>query len=142
MGFQELLGNDRLKDELRQSLRSGHGAHFYMISGPEGSGKRTLARLLAQALAKELDIPCVQALHRFRHTPPQSRLKGAAQRRANVLGVYRAVNRNDIKGKRILLLDDVVTTGATASECAKILLLAGAKEVYFAAVAAASHDKK
>ena len=53
MAFQELLGNDRLKDELRQSLRSGHGAHFYMISGPEGSGKRTLARLLAQALMCE-----------------------------------------------------------------------------------------
>ena len=100
------------------------------------------SRLLAQALAKELDIPCVQALHRFRHTPPQSRLKGAAQRRANVLGVYRAVNRDAIRGKRILLLDDVVTTGATASECAKTLLLAGVKEVYFAAVAAASHDKK
>lgn len=61
MGFEELLGNDRLKDELRQSLERGHGSHFYVISGPEGSGKRTLARLLAQALMCEGDkAPCGQ----------------------------------------------------------------------------------
>lgn len=53
MGFEELLGNDRVKDELRQSLKRGQGAHFYLISGPEGSGRRTLARLLAAALMCE-----------------------------------------------------------------------------------------
>ena len=50
MGFETLLGNDRLKQNLTQSLAKGHISHFYLISGPEGSGKHTLARLLAAAV--------------------------------------------------------------------------------------------
>ena len=50
MGFESLLGNERIKDNLRVGLRRGRVSHFYLISGPEGSGKRTLARLLAAAL--------------------------------------------------------------------------------------------
>ena len=50
MGFESLLGNERLKDNLSRSLQRGRVSHFYLISGPEGSGKRTLAKLLAAAL--------------------------------------------------------------------------------------------
>lgn len=50
MGFETLLGNDRLKQNLSESLHKGHISHFYLISGPEGSGKHTLARLLAAAI--------------------------------------------------------------------------------------------
>ena len=50
MGFEALLGNDRLKETLAASLDKGHISHFYLISGPRGSGKHTLARLLAQAI--------------------------------------------------------------------------------------------
>ena len=50
MGFESLLGNERLKDNLIQSLRRGRMAHFYLISGARGSGRHTLARLLAAAL--------------------------------------------------------------------------------------------
>lgn len=49
MGFEGLLGNARLKENLRHSVDSGRLSHFYLISGPKGSGKRTLARLLAAA---------------------------------------------------------------------------------------------
>ena len=50
MGFETLLGNDRLKQNLAESLAKGHISHFYLISGPQGSGKRTLAKLLAAAI--------------------------------------------------------------------------------------------
>ena len=59
MGFEELLGNERLKENLTGSLRRGHISHFYLISGPEGSGKHTLAKLLAEAiLCEKEDAPC------------------------------------------------------------------------------------
>ena len=61
MGFEGLLGNERLKENLSRSLGRGRIAHFYVISGPAGSGKHTLARLLAAAmLCKEADKPCLR----------------------------------------------------------------------------------
>ena len=50
MGFEALLGNERLKETLEASLQKGHISHFYLISGPRGSGKHTLAKLLASAI--------------------------------------------------------------------------------------------
>ena len=50
MGFEELLGNERLRDNLSSSIARGRISHFYLISGPAGSGKHTLARLLAAAI--------------------------------------------------------------------------------------------
>ncbi len=59
MGFESLLGNERLKDNLRSSINRGRISHFYLISGPAGSGKRTLAKLLAAAiLCQSGDKPC------------------------------------------------------------------------------------
>lgn len=59
MGFESLMGNQRIKDNLRSSLQKGRASHFYLISGPEGSGKRTLAKLLAAAiLCRSSEKPC------------------------------------------------------------------------------------
>jgi len=59
MGFEALLGNERLKDNLRSSINRGRISHFYLISGPSGSGKRTLAKLLAAAiLCRGAERPC------------------------------------------------------------------------------------
>ena len=60
MAFESLLGNDRLKQNLAESLAKGHIAHFYLISGPEGSGRHTLAKLLAAAiLCQDRRRPCL-----------------------------------------------------------------------------------
>ena len=60
MAFDTLLGNDRLKDNLTASIRRGRISHFYLISGPAGAGKKTLARLLAAAiLCKAEEKPCL-----------------------------------------------------------------------------------
>ena len=64
MGFETLLGNQRLKENLITSLRRGRTAHFYLISGPDGSGKRTLAKLLSAALlCQGEDKPCLHCSH-------------------------------------------------------------------------------
>ena len=93
--------------------------------------------LIAKAVGRELGMTPVPLLTKIRHNRPQSGIHGSAQRRANVLGVYRETNREAIAGKKILLLDDILTTGATAGEASRVLLTAGAKEVHCAAVAAA-----
>ena len=98
--------------------------------------------LLAAAVAAELGMEILPTLEKIRNNRPQSEISGSAERRANVLGVYRAIDPEAIRGKRVLLLDDIITTGATASEAARVLLTAGASEITCAAVAAASHSKK
>ena len=72
-----------------------------------------------------------------RHNRPQSEITEYAQRKANVMGAYKAVDAQAFAGKRVLLLDDIVTSGSTVSEAARVLLTAGAKEVICGAVAAA-----
>ena len=99
-------------------------------------------QLLAEAMAAELGTEVVPTLKKIRHNPPQSGIGDAAHRRANVMGVYEAVDPARFAGKRLLLLDDIITTGATASECARVLRTAGAKEVICAAIAAANHQQK
>ena len=97
---------------------------------------------IAVTVSKELGIPLVRTLKKPIHNPPQSTMRSASERRANVLGVYAPYKKERFAGKRILLLDDVVTTGATAGECVKTLKIHGAKDVYFAAVAATEDYKK
>ena len=59
MGFEALLGNEQLKENLSAAKRKGRMSHFYLLSGPRGSGKHTLAQLIAAAmLCSEKDAPC------------------------------------------------------------------------------------
>lgn len=61
MSFGHLLGNEQLKEKLIRSIQSGRISHFYLISGPEGSGRHTLARLLAAAvLCQDSPKPCLR----------------------------------------------------------------------------------
>ena len=96
--------------------------------------------LFAKVTAEELGLELIPTLKKIRNAKPQSAAGNAAHRKANILGAYTVIDPELVRGKRVLLLDDIVTTGATASECAKMLLAAHAKEVKLATLAVASHE--
>ena len=98
--------------------------------------------LLAKAVGRELQMEPVRCLRKIRHNRAQAGISGSAERRANVMGCYRITDPALVRDKRILLLDDVITTGATAGECARVLLTAGAREVHCGCIAAARPDRK
>lgn len=133
---------------LAMKLQTAGLTDFDVLTWVPVSSLRRLRRgydqvaLLVDAVGKELGITPCKTLRKFRNTPPQSGIKNIYRRRANVLGAYKPVNPENIRGKRILLLDDIITTGATASECARVLLTAGAKEVYCAAIAVSEFHTK
>lgn len=89
---------------------------------------------LAESLSKRLDIEHADALRRVRATKSQMKLK-RGERLNNLSGAFKIKNSQLIRGKNILLVDDVMTTGNTLNECAKILKFAGAKNVYGLVVA-------
>jgi len=95
------------------------------------------AALLAGSLAKQWRLPLVrQNLRRVRWTEPQVNL-AAGERELNVRGAFAVSNRDAVAGKRIILVDDVFTTGSTVAECARTLKRAGAEAVFIVTVARA-----
>lgn len=93
------------------------------------------AMLLAMALAVELEDVAVETLRKIEDTPAQSKIEDRDRRAANVIGAYEVTEPELVEGQRILLIDDIVTTGATLSECARMLRMAGAEQVVCATVA-------
>lgn len=93
--------------------------------------------LLAGVLAKSWHLPLSRNnLRRIRWTEPQIHLP-VADRIRNVRGAFAVKDPTQIEGKRLVLVDDVYTTGSTVTECAKVLRNAGAEEVYVVTVARA-----
>ena len=93
------------------------------------------AKLLAEGVGENLGLMPEAVLTKTVHNRQQSGISGAEKRRANVLGVYEVTDKERVRGKKILLIDDIHTTGATLSECSKTLLLAGAEEIFCASIA-------
>ena len=91
------------------------------------------AELLCRRACRMWDVKPERLLVKTVDNPPQSGIHDAAARRANVLGVYDAAG--EVRGRRVLLVDDICTTGATLAECVRVLRDAGAAEVVCVTVA-------
>ena len=95
------------------------------------------SEFIAKGVQSVLRIPIkTNAIKRNRFTETQTSLN-LAERKENLKDAFAIKRKNNLKGKNILLLDDVITTGATASECGKIILESGAASVYAVSVAIA-----
>lgn len=126
---------------LADCIREHPGIKYDIISWVPLSTKRKRTRgydqamLLALATALELNDVAAETLSKPRDVRAQSELGGRAERSANISGAYTAADPELIEGKCVLLIDDIVTTGSTLSECAMVLLSAGAGRVVCAALA-------
>ncbi len=94
------------------------------------------ASLLAESLSAEISLPCRAILERIRYTTTQTALD-RSERMENLHNAFRLRKKADVRGLRVLLIDDVLTTGATLSECARVLKRAGAISVHAATAARA-----
>jgi ComF family protein len=94
------------------------------------------AGLLAEFLSARISIPCKRVLKRIRYTTTQTALD-RAERMENLHNAFRLRRNADVRGLQVLLIDDVLTTGSTLSECARVLKRAGAVSVYAATAARA-----
>ena len=92
------------------------------------------ADLLAREISRRTHTPVRNALRRVRFTATQAGLTNA-KRRKNVSGAFRPKRADVLRGQRVLLVDDVMTTGSTAAACARALKIAGARQVVLLTVA-------
>jgi len=128
---------------LADCIRDCPNVEYDIISWVPLSSKREKSRgydqamLLALATALELNDVAVETLKKHKDVQAMSELGDKTERSANISGAYEVTEPELVCGKRVLLIDDVVTTGSTLSECARMLLHAGAKGVIGAALAKA-----
>lgn len=129
---------------LRETLNDPrlHGRHFDLIIPvplhPARERERGFnqAALLAELLANSMNVPARPVLERIRYTTTQTAYD-RAERMENLAGAFRLRKNRDVRDLRVLLIDDVLTTGSTLSECAHVLRDAGATSVHAATAARA-----
>lgn len=131
----KLGGLDAFGRLMAQTAAERYSGEFDAITWVPVSKKRLKkrgfdqARYLTASMCVDWHVAPLETLRKTADNPPQSGLEDAAARRANVLGMYEAVSPEQFAGKRLLLVDDICTTGSTLGECARVLKAAGAAEV-------------
>ena len=116
-------------------IKDATGCKVVVISMGPPPAEGMLRELLARGACRRWDTVPERLLEKIRDNPAQSALSDGAVRWENVRDVYRAAPPEAVRGRRVLLVDDICTTGATLSECAKVLAEAGAETVVCAAAA-------
>ncbi len=132
---------ERVKDVYKE-------INFDIIVGVAPNDKRAIKRgfdpvaVIAQSLRMELSIPyCKGCLVKIKKTEKQSKLD-YAHRVRNLIGTIALSDNAEVKGKRVLLVDDVMTTGATIEECSYVLKKGGAREVFAVTFATRTKEPK
>lgn len=88
------------------------------------------------------NTPCISVLERTRNTPPQYQVQRRAMRINNVQGAFALLPETSVEGLRVLIVDDVISTGATVGECGRMLREAGAEWIGALALARPKRKKK
>ena len=132
---------------IAEDLRKRNALDFEVVTWAPLSSRRLRRRgydqagLLARSAAEALGMEARPLLKKIRHNRTQSGISSAEERRANVSGCYAVEDPASTAGRRILLIDDIITSGATVSECARMLMLSGAESVLAASLAIRRRDK-
>ena len=142
MKFQGRSSGAKALGEWAASCAAEHfSGAFEVVTWVPVSQKRRRSRgydqaeLMARSACRLWETEPQPLLEKIQDNPAQSGLNDAAARRSNVQGAYRVREGRSVAGRRILLMDDVCTTGSTLSECADTLRAAGAAEVVCAVAA-------
>lgn len=143
-GYRQVV--DSLAGEMAEVIRREYGGIAFDVIVPIPLHKSAYAErgfnqaeLLACSLSTYVHLPTKLVLKKLYATKPQKTLT-MQQRSGNLLGAFDVIDAASVEGATVLLVDDVVTTGSTLDECAKMLKLHGAKEVYAVTAAAARRD--
>lgn len=119
-----------------KSLEINHWSfkNFIIIPIPLHSGRKrqrgfNQAELLGQFIAKDMNLEFCDTLKRIKNNKPQAKMKNHEERAKNIAGCFKIKNPEIVRGKNILLIDDVYTSGATMNEAAKILKENGARKI-------------
>ena len=128
-------------------LQLPHGVSYDAVVFPPRSRKNRRrygfdqSEMIASALAKKLCIPCLKAIRRRGHHKEQ-KLLSAEQRRKNVSGAFVADPQLLSDVKKVVLLDDVITTGATINECTRLLKKSGVRKITVLTIARTPKSKR
>lgn len=127
---------DGLAAEMAEAMRREYGGIRFDYVMPVPQFKKderekgyNSAALLARAVSRRAGIPYTTRLRKLFHTTPQKELRAVA-RSGNLLGAFTVDEPQAMNGAMVLLVDDTITTGSTLDECAKMLKIYGAREVY------------
>lgn len=138
-GYLKEYFADLLKEKINRLPAFDCMVYVPMLKKAERRRGYNQSRLLALALSERTKLPVIEnALIKVKETGEQKSLS-KKERKENIAGCFRIAKKDEVKNKNILLVDDVLTTGATANEITKVLLRAGASSVFLATVAAVEY---
>lgn len=129
---------DLMAEKVKKLPKTDFITFVPMTKAAENKRGYNQSELLAKSLSERIDVPTIPLLLKTGKTKQQKRLS-KTERAKNLSGSFKLIDKDSVKGKTVLLVDDVLTTGATADAACKEILRGGAECVYFATVASVEY---